>query len=98
MGAAVQGGGGAYRYDHPDGTAVHVHPVPEGPGWGVSVDPTGSHHSGGPRELKAGLERGEAFEYAHGWMEGYEKSGEEDRGRHGFTDMLRGGGPGVGLR
>jgi hypothetical protein len=79
-GRKLHGAGGEYVYEHPDGTACSVHPEPEsGGGWAVTVDPTGSKHGGradaAPTTLATGMGHDEAFEYARGWMRGYDSGG-----------------------
>lgn len=71
-GDGIYGSAGEYRYDHPDGTAVHVARDPESDDdWLVAID---KNNTGAPGTVASGLSKNDAFQHAYGWMNAHSGS------------------------
>lgn len=95
-GTAVHGGAGEYRYEHPDGTIIHVGPHPEDPGavnksdwrWQVAVR---EGIMDGGEWIIDGVSKETAFQVAYDRMERYE--GKKQNPSNPFDFGSYGGGP-----
>lgn len=74
VGEAVYGAAGDYRYEHADGTEVHVYQDPEDRNrWGVMVN-IGTIRDPDLRNVGDMLTKDRAFERAYNWMKKYDST------------------------